>query len=291
MDIHAPTEIDQDAFRKVTERLRLHTPEGHEAFKKDVSDLHGNKTAELLRGLSFSNIKLMRSGKKGWPTTLPYGLVEMLQQGGNDVSFGQRLNLFSKLGFDIRLDCSCIDARNNENPNRFTLEDLRFEIHEANAVAEDPENADFEIELKVGFDRIRLTVLGDNLKTEGNFIACETPDSPEAKGISDAVGWFRMRFVSSDPLAWIFEPQQEGRLLSHSVTVEGKVAEVSTSGSRPTAIISALREALKVRVVDPVERRAPKALIDAHRDKMCAAVAQRSLGRGAPEYVLHSARL
>lgn len=291
MDIHAPTQIDPNAFREAAERLKLHTQAGREAFEEEIAAAYGNKTAELLSGLSFSNIKLMRAGKRHWPTTLPYGLVEALHRKGHDVSLGQSLDFFSKLGFDIRLDCGCGDARNNEDPNRFTLEDLRFEVHEANAVADDPENTDFEIELKIGFDRLRLTVMGEDLKIEGNFVACETLDAPGAEAISDASGWFKMRLVSTEPLAWIFEPSREGQLLSRTVKVEGKVAEVSTSGSRPIAIISALREALKVRVIDPVERRAPKALIDEHREKMCAAVAQRSLGRGAPEYVLHSARL
>ena len=145
--------------------------------------------------------------------------------------------------------------------------------------------------LKVGFDRLNLTIVGDSLALQGDFVACRTPDSPEDAGPRDDKGWFQMRSISIDPLAWVFEPKEEGQFLRSVVTVEGKLAEVSTTGGAPFAVISALREALKVRVVDPVQRRAPKALIDAHRDKMCAAVAQRSLGRGAPEYVLHSARL
>jgi len=289
MSVHEQTTIDPALFQNAVEQLKLHTPTGYDSFFDDLRAVYGGETGTLTKGFSRSTFRDMKAGNKNYPSTLPYGIVEALYRKGHDISDRQVLDFFHKLGFDIRLDCGC--ARNNEDPSRFTLEDLRFEIHEADAVADDPENPDFELELKIGFDRLRLTVMGDDLKTEGNFIACETSDTPEAEGISDADGWFKMRLVSTDPLSWVFEPKQEGRLLSDVVKVKGKVAEVSTSGAAPVAIISALREAMKVRITDPIERRAPKTLIDEHRDRMCAAVAQRSLGQRAPEYVLHSVRL
>lgn len=287
MSFLALTRIDPDSFREAATALRLHTEAGYDKFSTAVTGMHGN--SHIMKGYSRSTFRDMVACKKAWPTALPYGIAEVLFLQGHDVSPEKVFSFFNKLGFDIQFACGC--APNNQAPNRFTLEHLRFEIHEADAVADDPEDETLELELKVGFDRLRLTIIGDGLQHLGDFVACKTPDSPEDDGPSDDSGWFRMRSVSTEPLAWVFEPKEDGQLLSNVVKVEGKLAEVSTSGDAPFAIISALREALKVRVVDPVERRAPKALIDEHRDKMCAAVAERSLGAGAPEFVLHSVRL
>ena len=175
--------------------------------------------------------------------------------------------------------------------DRHNLKNLMFEIQEADGTADDPDKDDFELELKIGFNRVRLTVYADGLKVPGNRIAFESLACPDDAEKHDAEfrGRFDIRGVGRDPLSYVFVPREDGAMLAGRLESNGRFVTVETRvGARVHAELSATREALKVRIVDPNgTRQASKSLSEQHREKMCAAVAKRSFGGSRQEYVLH----
>lgn len=287
-------EIDPQRALDAFVHLRLHSPHGNAACRDRLRAYaadHGlTETNVLLRGLSDSNVKGMRRGTAKVPPNLPRLLVSFLFFTTNiDVTRQQCLSAFHQLGFDIQLALD-VQTRNVEDGAHdvHDLKNLRFEIYEAKTTAEDPEAGDFELDLRIGFDRTRLTLRADGLRPLGNYLAAETPAAPGEGAEPDYTGWFRMRLATRDPLSWVFDPTIEGEILAGRVDAKDLARIETARGAALNAEISARRDALKVRIVDENGgRRASKSLSEEHRNKMCAAVARKSFAGAADEFLIH----
>ena len=287
---HVPTDPARawEAFGKLRLTSKAENDRFHALVRVRAPEMEA-KAADLLRGLSHSNIKIRR-GDPAWPKALPAPLVTLIYiQTGIDVTAGEVLRAFHDLGFDTRLAIDVIS--HNREPDQPDLHDLRnliFEIHEANAVAEDPEDGAFELDLRIGFDRVRLTIRADDLKPVSNRFCAQTPLRPGEGAEPDYDGWFAMRFLDTDPLSWAFEPVAEGDVLKNRIEAPGSLAQIETRrGAAVVAELTARREALKVRVVGDPRHKAQKTLAEEYRDRMCAVVARRAIAGSASEYVVH----
>ena len=288
-----PTKIDHGRFHQAVEKLRLHTPNGNASFKDKLVNFakeHGQTGGSLVYGLSQSNIKSMRSSKAKTPKKLPWLLVYFVFKETNlDITQSQSLQTFFALGFDIELKLD-VETRNAEDHNRdlHDLKNLDFRISEAKATAEDPNDEEFELDLRIGFDRTRMTVRADGLRVMGNRVAGEIPLEPIDETTKDYIGWFEMKPASSKPLSWFFDPKEEGKVLNGRIFAEFLAKIETDRGSSLIAEITARRDSLKVRIVDEAGcQKASKSLADHHRDKMCEAIARRSFAEGVDEFVLH----
>lgn len=288
LTVHTDPERVLAAF----ELLRLQTVSGNDEFQARfcayAAELGVEKPGFLLKGLSHSNVKLMRRNQKG-PKKLPGVMVSFLFVDVNiDVTPQQSLVAFHNLGFDIQLGLD-VQTRNTEDTAHdvHDLTNFRFEMYEAKATADDPDEDDFELDLRIGFDRTRLSVRAEKLRPVGNYLAAETPMSPGEGTDPDYTGWFRMRLATRDPLSWFFDPLVEGQVIDGRVDAVW-LGRIETSRSATlVAEITARRDALKVRVVDENGgRKASKSLSDMHRDKMCAAVARKSFSGNAEEFLI-----
>ena len=293
MELGKTVETDPERVLQAFGKLRLQTQNGNDEFRERFrthAAEHGvEKLGNLLKGLSPSNVKNMRRAEKG-PHALPGLLVSFLFIDIDiDVTLQQTLTAFDGLGFDIQLalDIQTLNMEDSAH-DAHDLKNFRFEIYEAKATAEDPETDDFELDLRIGFDRTRLTIRADRLRPVGNYLAAETPATPGDEAEADYSGWFLMRLATREPLSWVFDPLIEGQILDGRVDAEvlGRVETVR--GAALVAEITARRDALKVRIVDEDGgRRASKSLSDQHRDKMCAAVARKSFAGAAEEFLIH----
>lgn len=285
--------VDHERFQKFIVSHRLNREDENKEFHDKVRKFAreaGINSSRILYGLSASSLKAMlREGNIKNP--LPQPLVEIIfKLTGEDVTKAQNIASFHQLGFDIRLE---IDVETqNRKPGQLDeheLKNLLFEIHEANDTAEDPEKPDFELDLRIGFDRARLTIRAEELKVTSNQICAETQLEPELNEVvrePDYTGWFDMRFVNRSPLSWVFFPRKEGRVLKNRLDAKCLARIATSERATVTAELTVRRDALKVRIVSENGRTASKSLSDQHRDKMCAAVARRSIASSADEYVL-----
>lgn len=286
-------EIDPRRFLEVAISLRLQTPEGNGSFRSSLqvfAQEYSQTPAKLMFGLSSSNIKNMRRRDVETPNELPWLLVYFIfKETGTDLTRSESLRTFFALGFDIELAVD-VETRNPEEIDfdRHDLKNFNFSISEAKATAADPNDAEFELDLRLGFDRTRLTLRADGMRSIGNRVAGELPLEPSDDVEPDYKGWFDMKPGPSVPLSWFFDPKVEGGVLNGRIFAE-YLAKVETGrGAALIAEITARREALKVRIVDESGRQqASKSLADQHRDKMCQAVARRSFAETADEFVLH----
>jgi len=285
--------INHVELRDAFERLKLHTEVGHEVFRekirdyvKSVSDI---SEAVVMKGFSRSNIKNMRSGKAIIPKILSNILIEVIfREIGLDVTKEKILKTIYELGMDIQINID-VKTHNLQTKGReeHDLENFYFEINEANAVAEDPEKKDFEIDLRIGFDQARMTLISDEIQPVGNYFAAETPRNPDSEIDQDYSGWFQMRLAGRDPLNWVFSPKLEGDILKKRVDAE-RIGRISTaSGAGIVVELTARREALKVRVVGADAHKASKTLSEQYRNKMCAAVARRCFVGTAEEFLIY----
>lgn len=284
--------VDPARVQKAFEHLRLQTANGNEAFRENfrkfANEHRIHNVGQCLNGMSQSNIKNMRRENR-YPETLPGPLISFLfSELAVDVTEFQSLEAFHQLGFDIQLNID-VETKNLESNDKdsHSLKNLYFEIHEAKAVIEDPGIEDTELDLRIGFDRARLTIRGENLRSIGNKLTGETPVIPGETCHSDYSGWFFMRLASRAPLSWYFDPQEEGHVLNGRVDAES-LAQIETSrNASVSAEISVKRDALKVRVVDVNDgRKASKSLAEQHRNKMCAAVARKSFANQVDEFLI-----
>ncbi|TBF24860.1 MULTISPECIES: hypothetical protein [Rhizobium] len=281
-----------DKLLEALVKLRLHTESGNLFFKekmRSISKEHEVNASFLTDGLSMSNVKNMRRREACIPTTIPRLLVSFLfRETHIDVTRQQALAGFHQLGFDIQLRID-VETRNSENSS-IDVHDLRnlfYEIHEFNATAEDPTNPDFELDLRIGFDRTRLTLHAEGLRSIGNRLVGEITRVPGEGADAGYTGWFKMLLTGEKPLNWSFSPKNEGDVLDGRVDAEILASVETRRGAALVAEITAKRDALKVRIVDENGRRASKSLSDQHRDKMCAAVARKSIAGAADEYLIH----
>lgn len=277
-----------EAFGKLRLASKAENDRFHALVRARASEMEAN-ASDLLRSLSHSNIKTKR-GDKAWPKELPGPLVTILYtESGIDVTVGEVLKAFYGLGFDARLAIDVVSHnREPDQPDLYDLQNLRFEIQEAYAVAEDPENGDFELDLRIGFDRVRLTIRADELKPTGNRFCAQTRLRPGEGDDPDYDGHFAMRLLDTNPLSWAFEPVEEGDVLKNRIEASGNLARIETQrGAGIVAELTARREAMKVRIVGVSRHKAQKTLAEQHRDRMCAAVARRSIAGSTSEYVVH----
>lgn len=284
--------INSERFLQAVDELRLQTETGNGKFRAMVevrsSEMNWN-AAELLSGWSQSTFKNIKNETRAPFKDIPRPLVILIYLAvGIDVSENQDIDHFYQLGFDISLNIVPVPI--NSAPEQHDVHELRdfsFEIHEANATATDPADKDFELDLRIGFDRTRLTIRSEELKVTSNKVCAETQRDPEASEPKDYNGWFDMRLANRLPLSWVFKPKIEGDVLSNRVDAL-ELARVETKqGAAMVAEITPRRDALKVRVICADGRKANKSLADQHRDKMCAAVARKSISGSTDEYVIY----
>lgn len=189
-------------------------------------------------------------------------------------------------GINIRL-LGTIVASRSPDVEVVKLSDLRFELYEASSVEPDPDDDEYEVDIRIGFDQVRLTLLSEGITFSGNYMLATTPLEPEEEIKNEYSGSFLMRSAGTSPPNWIIQSKEEGGVLKGGVKATD-VCEVCIPSSSPLmAELTAKREALKVRIVDTADSRAPKRLIDEHRDKMCEAVLSRKFQGTFEEYLLH----
>lgn len=294
MDQLTLIKTDPDLVLDAFFRLRLQNEDSNTAFRERLRafamDHCVKEVSSVLRGLSASSIKSMRRRQAKVPPALPRILVSFLfLETQIDVTRQQYLAAFHQLGFDIQLSIN-VETRNVEDSlhDVHDLKNFTLELHEANATAEDPEVRDFELDLRVGFDRTRLTLRAKDLRPLGNHLAAETPGMPNERLEPDYSGWFRMRLKSRNPPSWVFDPINEGTVLAGRVDAEFLGRIETARGASLVAEITARRDALKVRIIDEDGGRcASKSLSEKHRDKMCAAVVRKSFAGAADEFLVH----
>lgn len=284
--------IDPTRLKLAFEQLRMQTAVGNDSFRERFRNFaiehEINDVGQCLSGLSQSNIKNMRRTDR-YPESLPGPVVSFLfSELGVDITELQSLEAFHQLGFDIqlRIDLETKNLESNDT-DAHNLKNLSFEIHEAKAVIEDPGADDTELDLRIGFDRARLTIRAKGLRPVGNKLTGETPAVPGEPTSTDYTGWFNMRLASRTPLSWYFDPVEEGKVLEGRVDAD-TLGQIETSrNASVTAEISVKRDALKVRIVSVNEgRKASKSLAEQHRDKMCAAVARKSFANQVDEFLI-----
>lgn len=189
-------------------------------------------------------------------------------------------------GISISLVAEVVDARppNNEIVK---LSELRIELYEASSVEPDPADEDYEVDIRLGFDKIRLSLLNEGISLSGNYMLATKAMTPDEVLENEYVGSFDIRKDGTCPPNWVLHPKKEGDVLSGGIKAPD-VCEVSIAGSSVLVVeLTAKREALKVRIVDETAPRAPRSMIDAHRDKMCEAVLSRKFRGRFEEYLLH----
>ena len=189
-------------------------------------------------------------------------------------------------GISIDLVAEVVGAQppNNEIVK---LSELRIELHEASSVEPDPADEDFEVDIRLGFGQIRMSLLGEGISVSGNYMLATLPMTPDEVLENEYFGSFAIRKDGTCPPNWVLHPKKEGDVLSGGIKAPD-VCEVCISGSSVIAVeLTAKREALKVRIVDETASRAPKSMIDAHRDKMCEAVLSRKFQGRFEEYLLY----
>ena len=279
-------------LREACETLSLATETGHSKFLSIVEQRLASEeysVSEVMYGLGQSTFKNMRR-KNEWQKPIPQILAEIIfGHSGIDVTVDQSLQTFLSLGFEIQLTLDV--ERHNEEINGSVTVDLKnlgFEIHEACTVATDPRNEEFELNVRIGFENLRLSVSSEAQVVTSNSVVGETPNTPDQASEPDYYGWFEMRLSSRDPLSWLFFSKVEGETLTKKIQSDGMLAQIRhKTGSPIGAELTARREALKVRVISENEVRAPKKMVEQHRDKMCAAVARKSISGSGTEYVIY----
>jgi len=284
-------QIDVDAAKvqQVFTSLGLATSTRHEQFVAKVRAFAVEQevqAADLLKGLSHGSTKKMPTNNS-WPNTLPRPLGEFFfRETGIDITPEQNLAAFHDLEFDIRLDIPVTTANSEpEEPDRYSLDAMTFEIAEAHAELDDGEAL---TDVRIGFDKVRLTVRADDLKPTGNYFACETPQEPGEGFEPDYTGWFRVKFMGIDPLNWLMTPQTEGKVLNGRVDVKRKMAEISArTGAALVAELTVRLEAMKVRIVTEGSDASERDVTEIHRKRMSEVAARRSIGRSASEFLIH----
>jgi len=272
--------------------LRADTETGNTAFRERVRSRAqelGYDAGVLLQRLGATTIKTMKSGSRRKQTdTLPQPLAVILFiETGIDVTTAQSIQQFSQIDFGINLRIDVLPENPEpEEPDAFHLKSFVFEIQEAHAVGSDPSDRDVELDLRIGFDKLRLSINAPGLKVASNRICAETPKSPEEIREPDYSGWFTMKLVSREYLSWVFTPKEEGGVLANRVDADELVRIQTDRDAQIVAELTAARESLKVRVVRDSEKITRKSVAEEHRNKMCAALAKRSINNGANEYVV-----
>ncbi len=292
MSDHHSLAVDSFRLLKAMEQLELSKPGRHEKFCEVVrlrsKEMEWNP-ASLLKGWSHSTIKNIKSKKRENFKTISKPLATIIYlETGIDVSESQSIDHFYQLGFDISVNIDPVPNNSqSDQPDCHELKNFSFEIHEANATATDPDDSEFELDLRIGFDRTRMTIRSEQLDVTSNKICAETSSDPTEQEKPDYKGWFKMRAASRVPLSWVFNPRIEGAVITGRIEA-AELARVETPrGAAMVAEITARRDALKVRVVTEEGNKASKSLADEHRDKMCAAVARKAISGSTDEYVIH----
>ena len=282
-------DVDKTKVQEAFEKLGLATEARHGLFVTTVEKRARENELNpgvLLNGLSHSNVKTMRK-RNGWPTTLPRPLVEILfRETGIDVTPEQNLAAFHELEFDIRLEIPVTTANSEpDEPDRYSLDGMTFEIAEAHAEVDDGEAL---TDVRIGFDKTRLTIRADDLKPTGNYFACETPEEPGAGFEPDYTGWFKVKFMGVEPLNWLMTPITEGKVLNGRVDVKRKMAEISArTGAALVAELTVRRDAMKVRIVSEDSGASERNVTETHRKRMCEVATRRSIGRNVSEFLIH----
>ncbi len=283
--------IDPNRFQKAMEVLKLYTEPGSKSFHKLVREraieMEWN-SGILLKGWSQSTFKNIKSGSRSVFNDIPKSIATVIYlETGIDVTENQCIDHFYQLGFDISLNINSIPNNSQpQQPDSHELKNFSFEIHEANATATDPDDTEFELDLRIGFDRTRITIRSEQLQVTSNKVCAETPSDRTEHETRDYTGWFAMRATSRKPLSWVFTPEKEGDVLDGRITAD-ELARVETArGSAMVAEVTARRDALKVRVVTEGANKANKSLANLHREKMCAAVARKAISGSTDEYVI-----
>lgn len=244
------------------------------------------KTGHLLVGLSHPNIKSMKK-RDGWPDNLPSPLIDFIFRNIDiDITKTQTLAQVYDLEFDIRLALPVTKANSKpEEPDRYSLDGMTFEIAEAYAEVDDGEGL---TDVRIGFDKARLTIRADDLKPTGNYFACETPQEPGEGFEPDYTGWFKVKFMGVEPLNWLMTPKAEGTILNGRVDVKRKMAEISArTGAALVAELTVRRDAMKVRIVTEGSDANERDVTEDQRKRMSEVAARRSIGRGASEFLIH----
>lgn len=296
------TKVDVDNLRlqRAIDDLRLHNQQSHADFcallDSRANDL-GATASELMHGLSHGNIKKMRSNQTGWPRKLPYPLIiALFRETGIDVTENRAVQFFEELDFMVSLQLD-VPPRNDSAPERDIreLRNLSLTIHEADAIITDEENPAKEIDVKIGFKQMRLSVSAPGLMREGEPLLGENSAElhPETGEGATVRGNFVLRFGGTTPPSWVFEHVVEGRLLTGNVTIIDTLGTVSCSaGANVVAELSARTSALKVRIIDENgSRNAEKPQSDIMREKMRMALVRKAIEGAGDEFVIFHKRL
>lgn len=250
----------------------------------------GLRASDLLTGLGRETVKKWKSNKSepGLRKPRSVELVRiLLGYTAIDVSLDRSFSFFHSLDFNIGLNLDSIPS--NDDLDGFVINELVdfwFQIEEANCVAISVDGGDIELDLRLGFDRLRLLIEGEDLEVDGNWLCAMPPLDPSETDKKDYKGWFKMQLAHRDPLSWILSAAHEGKVVSGQIAAEklGRVKHNSKSGV--SVSLTSARDALKVRIIqaDGSADSAPKTMADEHRNKMIAAVARKAISDNLHEY-------
>lgn len=288
-------EVDWDALVKACSSLGLTGQSQYSSFEKEVFRFCSEKgliPATAISGFSRSTVKNIVAGKSKVKKKMSAALAAVFFKIDKDLDItrGKVMKAFYELEFDLRLEVEpVIHNYAPQGKVQLELRDLVHTIHEAKAVATDPNNSDFELNLRVGFERARLALRAGGLRPTANRLIGDLPNTTEND--PEYSGEFTLKVASVSPLSWFIDPKIEGAVLDGWLKA-GQLAEIEiNSGSELVAELSARRDSLKVRVVASESRRTPASVIETHRDKMCAALARRSFQDSADEFVLKEVKI
>ena len=194
-------------------------------------------------------------------------------------------------GFDFGISVSLVAEAVGARPPNYEvlkLSELRIELREAASVEPDPADEDYEVDIRLGFDQFRLSLLSEGISLSSNYMLATMPMTPDEVRENEYVGSFVIRKEGSCPPNWTLHAKKEGDILTGGVKAPDVCEVFVVDQSVLVVELTARREALKVRIVDEAASRAPKSMIDAHRDKMCEAVLSRKFRGRFEEYLLYS---
>lgn len=300
-------EVDARRFVKALRAVAADKEKGALDFAASISSWATERdlaAAFLMKGLTRNSVrpwvKALDDGTElPAPTSKPRpaALLRFLREKtGIDATKDQTLELYGDLDFGIELEIG-VEPRNEgelDSPAILKMCNFVFAVEPAfkehRIELNDETQRTETLELRIGFDRLRLSISGPALKVHGNFI-CGLEGIDHETSPSDYQGSLRMKAARTH-VAWSIRPRLAGALADGWLAAE-ELCSVSVSGEGSLrAELSVAREALKVRVVRVVDERevletASPDIVDIHREAMIQSLIRSDLGNFG-ERILYS---
>lgn len=278
LNMRSSVAISKDQFLDALEFIGAHKESGHSYFAEKVRvecSKFDDEPNVFLSGLSYPSIKRMRANSESIQNEKLCGLIKALYEiTGIDASEDKLFEGVSNLDFEpsLRVTATVID----EEKGILRFENFRFSIQEASDKAVSRNGDDVELDVRVGFDRVRMVLEPKSLELEHNWV-CGMDEQPSDEEARDYTGDFKMRYVDDYPINWVFLPYEEGKIVKGAVNADLICHAKSESFEEVSSTITAARNSVRVRVVGDNEdgKFSSRSMSEMYRDRVCAELVKR----------------